>query len=381
MKNNYRLLFILILILFQIIFSVDLKPVLKEENNESISIEYRNLILKPISKNVKNIGRFFIRDEITYLAQSGSALEFYLTGKSSKIILAGDGPTIYHEDYEKPRYAIYVNEELLIDTTMSEKEKSILLFDNKIEKKIKVKIILLSEAIFGCIGIKNINIYSSYPENMAIKPTENKKYKIEFIGDSITCAYGIEAQAPSELFDTRTQNFEKSYAYISAKELNYDYSVVCYSGCGIISTGNIMSQRYTKINYFSNVNNEWDFKKYNNDIIVINLGTNDSGYIWGFRVDEFVEKYADFLRLVREKNPKAIIICLIGMMGCEEMFPLINESIKVLGDYKIYSYLLPVQRLEDGIGAEYHPNYVSHAKWGKLLTQIIKEVLFNEGRI
>ena len=40
-------------------------------------------------------------------------------------------------------------------------------------------------------------------------PTENKKYKIEFIGDSITCAYGIEAKAPNEYFDTRTQNFEK----------------------------------------------------------------------------------------------------------------------------------------------------------------------------
>ena len=260
---------------------------------------------------------------------------------------------------------------------MSEKEKKIKLFNNEIEQKIKIKIILLSEAIFGCIGIKNIIVISSLSENLAIKPTENKKYKIEFIGDSITCAYGIEAKAPNEYFDTRTQNFEKSYAFLSAKELDYDYSVICYSGCGLISTGNKIFEKYTKINYFS-YNHEWNFEKYKNDIIVINLGTNDAGYIWGFRIDEFVEKYNDFLKIVREKNPNAYIICIIGMMGSEELFPLINEAINLFGDRKVFSYLLPTQKIEDGIGAEFHPNWVSHAKWGKLISEIIKEVINSE---
>lgn len=376
MKNKYVLFFIFISILYQNTFATNKNNFSSEEELNEIN-KYKQLTLKPEYPNVKNIGRFFIRDDITYLAQSGSALEFYLFAKSAEIILAGDGSTIYHEDYEKVRYAIYVNEKLLIDTTMSEKEKKIKLFNNEIEQKIKIKIILLSEAIFGCIGIKNIIVISSLSENLAIKPTENKKYKIEFIGDSITCAYGIEAKAPNEYFDTRTQNFEKSYAFLSAKELDCDYSVICYSGCGLISTGNKIFERYTKINYFS-YNKEWNFEKYKNDIIVINLGTNDAGYIWGFRIDEFVEKYNDFLKIVREKNPNAYIICIIGMMGSEELFPLINEAINLFGDRKVFSYLLPAQKIEDGIGAEFHPNWVSHAKWGKLISEIIKEVINSE---
>ena len=373
MKNKN--LFLYLSIIFQTIFIKANKNLLGDDNQEGkfISNKFNQFILKPDSSNVKNIGRFFIREGITFLAQSGSAIEFYLFAKSANIILAGDGPSIYHEDYEKPRYAIYVNENLLLDSTMDEKEKNITLFNNELEEKIKIRVILLSEAIFGCIGIKNIIAISS-SENNAIKPTENKIYKIAFIGDSITCAYGIEAKAPSEYFDTRTQNFEKSYAFLSAKELGFDYSVVCYSGCGIISTGNIISQRYTKINYFS-YNNEWDFHKYKSDIVVISLGTNDAGYIWGFRIDEFIEEYYNFLRFVREKNPSAYIICIIGMMGFEELFPLIQEAINQFGDRKTYAFLLPAQKIEDGIGAEYHPNWVSHAKWGKLMAHIIKEVL------
>ena len=63
------------------------------------------------------------------------------------------------------------------------------------------------------------------------------------------------------------------------------------------------------------------------------------------------------------------------MMGFEELFPLIQEAINQFGDWKAYAFLLPAQRIEDGIGAEYHPNWVSHAKWGKLMAHIIKEVI------
>jgi hypothetical protein len=366
--------------IFVFIFSAIQVSIIKGKNSsifdqKLINNEFKQISIKPELSNVKYIGRYLIKEGITYLLQSGSAIEFYLTAKSAEIILAGDGTSIYHEEYEKPRYAIYVNDSLLLDTTMGEREKTVLLFNIEKEMEIKIKVILLSEAIFGGIGIKSINAISTVSSNKIIRPTEKKKLSIEYVGDSITCAFGIEAKAPSEYFETKTQNFEKSYAFLASKELDYDYSVVCYSGCGIISTGNIMSQRYTKINYFSDINNEWDFKKHHNDIIVINLGTNDFDYVWGFRIDEYVEKYAEFLKLVREKNPDSYIICLLGMMGCEDLYPLIIEAIILSGDKKIFSYLLPTQRIEDGIGAEYHPNVVSHAKWGKLVAKIIRDVI------
>lgn len=290
--------------------------------------------------------------------------------------LVGDGSQIYQAEDQRARFAIYIDDKQLIDTTMGELEKTVKLFNNNEEKEIKVRIILLSEASHGGIGVKNININSC--SEKVIEPTEYKKLRIEYIGDSITCAYGIECASASEPFQTTTQNFELSYAFLSAKELEVDYSGVCYSGSGVAGGGSQMSEHYTKTNAFTSYNEEWDFSKFPNDIVVINLGTNDSGYAEESKHDEYIQKYTNFLELIREKNPKAYIICTLGMMGCENLFPLIKKAITLFGDDKVLGFLLPQQKLEDGIGSQYHPNAVTHAKTAKILAEKIKEIKYGK---
>ena len=336
---------------------------------------YRELEIKLSSKinSIKRIGRYYIKDDIIYLSQSGSSIEFYLTAKSALITIYG-GKTYLHDDYEKPRYAIYLNDKKFLDEKIQSMHTKILLFNYDTIREVKIKIILLSEAFFGDIGVNKLYFYSPLNEEDSIRPTEKKKYLIEFIGDSITCGYGIEAKAGGELFDTGTENFEKTYAYLSSKELNFDYSVVCYSGCGLIFPGNKMPERYNKINYYTS-DLDWNFNENKNDIIVINLGTNDRDLALSFRGDYYSKDYSNFLQIVREKNPDSIIICIYGMMGREDLFPLILEGIESLNDDKIYGFLFPEQKFEDGYGAQYHPNEVSNKKWAKILTAIIKNIL------
>lgn len=343
------------------------------EQEKIKSEDCKEMTLIPNSENVKFIGRFYIKDEITWLVLSGSSIEFYLTGKSAEINLAGDGSSIYLAEDQRPRYAIYVDDKQLIDTTMGELEKTIELFNNPEEKEIKIRIILLSEGSHGPIGIKNVNVNSC--SETVIRPSEYKKFRIEYIGDSITCAYGIECASTSEPFQTTTQNFEKSYAYLSAQELDADYSGVCYSGSGVAGGGSQMPDHYTKTNAFTSYNEEWDFTKFPNDVVLINLGTNDSGYAAESKHDEYIQKYASFLELIREKNPNAYIVCTLGMMGCENLFPLIEKAISLFGDEKVSSFLLPQQKIEDGIGSQYHPNAVTHAKAAKIVAEKIREIL------
>lgn len=343
------------------------------EQEKVKSEDCKEMTLTPNSENVKFIGRFYIKDEITWLVLSGSSIEFYLTGKSAEMNLAGDNSAIYLAEDQRPRYAIYVDDKQLIDTTMGELEKTIELFNNPEEKEIKIRIILLSEGSHGPIGIKNVKVNSC--SQKVIRPSEYKKFRIEYIGDSITCAYGIECASTSEPFQTTTQNFEKSYAYLSAQELDADYSGVCYSGSGVAGGGSQMPDHYTKTNAFTSYNEEWDFTKFPNDVVLINLGTNDSGYAAESKHDEYIQKYASFLELIRKKNPNAYIVCTLGMMGCENLFPLIEKAISLLGDEKISSFLLPQQKIEDGIGSQYHPNAVTHAKAGKIVAEKIREIL------
>lgn len=109
---------------------------------------------------------------------------------------------------------------------MSQPEETITVFKSDSQKTAKVKVIHLSEAMNGAVGIKNISVTSSAA--CPIIPEPEKELSIEFIGDSITCAYGVEGKSSSESFKTTTENFMKSYAYLTAKKLNADYSAVCY---------------------------------------------------------------------------------------------------------------------------------------------------------
>ena len=48
-----------------------------------------------------------------------------------------------------------------------------------------------------------------------------------------------------------------------------------------------------------------------------------------------------FLQLIKEKNQDAYLFCTLGIMGGEDLFPLIQKAISYLGDEKIYSFLIP----------------------------------------
>ena len=372
MKNlTYFIFFISILLSINISYTKKLNISFLEQE-KALSEECKRIELTPNSENVKYIGRFFVKNQATWLALSGSAIEFYLIGKSAEIVLVGDGSSIYSDKDQRPRYGIYVNDEKILDATMGELEKTVELFNYDNEKEVKIRVILLSEAMNGGIGIKNININSC--SEKIIRPTEYKKLRIEYIGDSITCAYGVESASPAESFKTTTENFELSYAFLSAKELDADYSGVCFSGSGVMAQGNRMPEHYIKTNSFT-FKEEWDFKKFPNDIVVINLGTNDSGYAAESKRDEYIQEYTNFLTLLREKNPNAYIFCTLGMMGGEDLFLSIEKAITLFGDKKVFSFLLPNQKIEDGIGAQYHPNYVTHAKAAKIVAEKIREVI------
>ena len=345
-----------------------------------------NFIFSPTKENVKIIGRFYQHKDITWLIQSGSAIEFYVNGFSAKVILIG-GSSINTIPNYRPRFGVYVDDEIIFDSTMSEPELPVELFKGSSEKKAKIKVMFLSEAITGGIGIKAININSC--DKNPIKPSEKKKLNIEFIGDSIMAGYGVEAKNQFEHFQTSTENFSKTYAYLTAKNLDADYYGVIYSGYGVVSghsrgekgeknTQSMISNAYTKISKYPDFPGEWDFENHPIDVIVINFGTNDNSYIIfdpEKRSEEFVEEYYNFLRLVRGKNPESYIICTLGMMGRENLYPFIDKAIKLVGDNKISSYESNIRSVNFGFGADYHPSSKTHIYNSYVLTDKICNIL------
>lgn len=346
----------------------------------------------PTKENVKLIGRYYQTEEgITWLTYSGSAIEFYATGNYIELNLAGDDNILQDYDF-RPRYGIYLDDKLLIDTKMNDYEFTLQFkISNDELSQSKIKIMLLSENQNGGVGIKNIKVNSCYQKVKKISPTGKKQLRIEFIGDSITCAYGVDAPDQSYTFTTTTENFSKSYAYLVAQILEADYSVMALSGHGIVSGfsgGDKWAEGLIPLYYGKNSRNVqypgfWDFKSHENDFIVINLGTNDANYVNAKReerANEFVQEYANFLQMVREANPLSFIICTLGTLNPLNMYPLVEEAVKLFGDEKVYVFESPVQDMNDGLGADWHPSKITHEKLALLVSEKIKEVL-NDGKV
>lgn len=339
-------------------------------------------------ENVKFIGRNLFRDNVTWLIQSGSAIEFTVNAKSAEITLAGDSGIENGADLA-PRYAVIVDDEIILDETMTEKEKTVSLFSGDSARLAKVKVIHLSEANNGAVGVSAIKVNSDV--KAPVNPTPESDLRIEFIGDSITCGYGVEGETAYEGFKTTTENFMKSYAYLTAQKLGAEYSAVCYSGHGIISgysndgtinADSLVPPYYEQYSKKSDYSEKWDFESAPNDVVVINLGTNDSSYIKGDteRSETYAEQYAEFLKTVRSCNPDAYIICTLGTMGGEELYPYIQKAIEQFqsetGDERITSYLSTVQDFNaDGVGSDWHPSAKTQQKSAYVLADQICQAL------
>lgn len=102
---------------------------------------------------------------------SGSATEFTVTGTKASVTISGDRHAEYDEDY-RPRYAVFVDDELIIDKTIDSKEETITLLDGDKNRTASVRIMLLSEAANGPVGVRSINVSSGV--STPIKPSPKR---------------------------------------------------------------------------------------------------------------------------------------------------------------------------------------------------------------
>lgn len=325
--------------------------------------------------NVKLLGRTYMLNDTLWFSFSGTGVEFNFKGKSCSFVLCSD--SIYNEETHQARFAIYVNGELVADDVMDCAEKEVYALQNDEVTEAVIRLVKLSESSDSTMGIKEIIC----EKDSVISPTEKKDLKIEFIGDSITCGYGVDGTL-EDVYSTHNENVTKAYAYLTAKSLDADYSMVSFSGHGIISgyTDNGEKVTYQLVpNYYTKLGNsygvfadniapkdiEWDFSKFQPDIVVINLGTNDTSYARDNeeRCMEYVREYCKFLGTVREKNPKATILCVLGVMG-QELCGYVEETVRRFkeetGENNIYALKLSAQAPENGVVVDYHPTYTSH---------------------
>ncbi|MCR5204518.1 MAG: lipase [Lachnospiraceae bacterium] len=346
--------------------------------------------------SVKYIGRSVLFNDTLLLSLSGSGIEFEYTGKGLTVtFIGGEAARTPDNEENYARIGIYENGIRTRDFALNTGEMSVRIAESSETKTSVIRIIKLSECAMSIMGVRPLEI----SDGESVKPTSAKELKVEFIGDSITCGYGVDDPNPLHDFKTSTEDVTKGFAYKTASDLDIDYSMFSISGYGIISgyTDNpeirhdeqliptfyrSMGLSYDRMEGIPATQDiPWDFSKYVPDLVVLNLGTNDDSYCGDDkeRQAEFALLYIDFLKTIRRLNEKAYIVCAFGLMGTR-LFTVIcsavDNYIEETGDTRISTVRLPEQDASVGYGANYHPLESEHRKAADTLVPVLKE-LFN----
>ena len=364
-----------------IIGSYEIKDTIKADRDLYPYDELTSKTFSATEDYVKTQGRTYYLDDCMWLIQSASSIEFNFTGTKGSVIVHGDQNCF--DSWAKNslcRIGIFVNDEMVVDELVDNYVKEYTFLDTEKEVNANVKIVKLSDPQQSVVGINKIKVTSRGD----ITPLPEKDLKIEFIGDSITCGIGVDDPHVDGVYCTASCNATKTYAYKLATDFDADYSFFAYSGYGCLSGCNGSTSLDTKqtippiystygrsMGYLAEMQNpeelKYDFSKWQPDLVIINLGTNDNNYTKSNaeKREQFTECYLQFIKTIKSNYKNAKVLCVLGLGGANLYTPIKNAveqyNAETKKDDVNYLKLSPIQE-GDGEGVQHHPLEITHAR-------------------
>lgn len=315
------------------------------------------------------------------------SISFSFSGTSASVFLK-DYADRYIEATGKPRrnmFNVYIDQDEPFVLNLNATDLLYLLAKGLNDTIHSVRITKRTESLVGKVEFAGIQLDTNA---VLVEPPVKSGIKMEFIGNSITCGYGVEAADENEPFDCETENASLAFGALTAKAFDAEYVAVAYSGRGVAQNyggqpGSVVPEIWERI-FPDEEDPLWDHSKYIPDIAFINLGTNDvnSG---AFDTALFKNSYTAFIEDVREKYEEAFIVCLLGPM-LNDSYPdgalslvrnLISSVVsakQLSGDEKLYFFEFSPQTGSLGYGADWHPSVEQHELNAKELIEYIKEI-------
>jgi lysophospholipase L1-like esterase len=254
-----------------------------------------------------------------------------------------------------------------------------------------------SEASFGSITIGDPVTSGTFCA--VVQP----KKRIEIIGDSISVGYGVTGTYPC-VNTAALEDATLTYGALTAKNISADYSIVAWSGKGIIRnyvTANgddgqpKLPELWTRYDA-DGADNSYPFKT-PVDIVVVNLGTNDFGFTSYYangtafqarpllNMKDYTNALVKFGKQIRAKYANAeLFITTSPLIG--DYYPpedpaqktnqlaAVKSAVSQLGA-KAHVVDFPSQdSSNNNIGCDYHPSKLTQEQDAVILTKAIKAV-------
>lgn len=337
----------------------------------------------PEELNIRVSGRAVWQNGALFLSHSAAYAEFFFEGDCLEADIASEGGG---EDFQA-WVGVFVNDAEVKRFALQAGENRYRLWESEKKQCVKVRLVKMSENQYAYVSIRKFFMDS----DAKITRTEGKEKRIQFIGDSITCGFGNEGNA-GDGFKTGTENPLKAYACLTAGKLSAEATLIAWSGIGIISsyvdpdvevpnTGVLVPVVYPHTDYSLQCRMGWETQKFDfssddSNLIVINLGTNDSSYTRNHedRKEAFCEAYKAFIKYLCSQYKSVPVVCTAGAMNS-----LLNKEIEAAAQqvkeegYPVYYMEFVPADPNDGEGAVGHPSLLRHEKMATQLAGWILE--------
>ena len=327
---------------------------------DAAETEENTYLLQDITDSLKLHGRTSVTADGIVCDHSATGIEFsaYIEGKVELTVLVSADTyfTVYIDGVrQETRYNVKNGTATLTIANFEEGGVH------------NIRILKQTESQHSLSIMKSLSFKGSFE-----KAPAEKDIFIEFLGDSITCGYGNlcanGTEGPGSAFN---EDATQAFAYLTAQKLGVDYSLVSCSGIGVTSSwsGNFtMKDFFSAQSYYRSTSVKYE-KTFTPDIVVINLGTNDSSR--GSDSAQFKEDAKALIALVRSTYGENVkIVWVANMMGpCMQTYS--KAAIDELGGEAAGLYMCTLTENRDGGLA--HPSKTAHSNAATVLANFISK--------
>lgn len=255
-----------------------------------------------------------------------------------------------------------------------------------------------SEAQFGSITIGDPVTSGTFCS------IEQPTKRIEIVGDSISVGYGIAGTFPC-VNSAALEDATLTYGALTAANISADYSIVAWSGKGIIrnyvtATGDddqpVVPELWTRYEA-DGPDDSYDFQT-PVDIVVVNLGTNDFGFTSYYAngtafqarplldTTDYTNALIKFGQQIQDKYADVELFITTSPLISDGYPPAdpeqksrqleaVTTAVSELGD-KAHVVDFPAQDSSDNnIGCDYHPSKLTAERDAAILTEAIEAVI------
>jgi len=302
-------------------------------------------------------------------------------GSQLRARFSGTGVSLDLEDTGTSHYDVVIDEAAPVRLIVSGPRKTydLVVSQTKLEHEI-----VLTKRTETFVGITQVRGVAAHAGGALIPTRPPRGRRIEVIGDSITCGFGVLGADETCPFSPDTESEPLAWGALAAAALSATRTTIAASGIGVLrnfagDTDGTMPDLYGRALATDPASTPDQF--FVPDVVVVNLGTNDFAGGKGDPGPAFVDKYTRLLATLRARHPKAKIVAatspMLGEPNRTTLRTYLEAALKArgaAGDTKLTLLDLDEQSTADGLGCGYHLSQWTQQKMAAKLVAHLRAI-------